>query len=259
MTKQKMKEPRLYQQVAEKLLELIDSGNYTVGKRLPAERELASMFGVSRPTIREAVIALEIEHFVEVRTGSGVYVLDKQRDNKGLSDKDVGPFELTEARALFEGEATALAAAMITEAELNTLSDILDEMALENEQDVTSHEEADKKFHMTIALATRNSAIVSVLERLWDVRDNSILTRRMYQKVRNKGVKPSVEEHREIYNALKNHDAQGARNAMRAHLMRVIDSILKATEIEAVEAARDKVTKSRDRFNRTLNISDTPI
>ncbi len=108
-----MKEPRLYQQVAEKLLELIETGNYTVGKRLPAERELASMFGVSRPTIREAVIALEIENFVEVRTGSGVYVLEKQRDNSGMSEKDIGPFELTEARALFEGETAALAAATL--------------------------------------------------------------------------------------------------------------------------------------------------
>ena len=249
-----MKVPRLYQQVVEKLLELIKSGNYTVGMRLPAERELASMFGVSRPTIREAVIALEIENFVEVRTGSGVYILKNQYEINELIDKDVGPFELTEARTLFEGEATALAATLITDAELETLSEALDEMIMENEQDATTHEAADKNFHMIIAQATRNSVITTVIEMLWDVRENSPLARRMYQKARNRGVKPSVEEHREIYNALKEHDAQGARSAMRAHLMRVIDSMLEATEIEAVEAARKKVTKSRDRFSRTLNI-----
>ena len=134
------------------------------------------------------------------------------------------------------------------------LSTILDEMAAENEDDTETHEAADKKFHMTIAQATRNSAIVTALEELWDFRDNSLLTRRMYQKVRNSGIKPSVDEHREIYNALKNHDAQMARSAMRAHLMRVIEGILEATEIEAVEAARKEVTKSRERFKLTRNI-----
>lgn len=252
--KKYMKVPRLYQQVAEKLLDLIATGNYTVGMRLPAERELATMFGVSRPTIREAVISLEIENLVEVRIGSGVYVLEKLSEDNKLTDKDVGPFEVAEARALFEGETAALAATMITDNELEILSDTLDEMTVENKLDATIHESADKKFHMTIAQSTRNSAIVSVLERLWDVRENSPLARRMHQKARDMGVKPSVEEHREIYQALRNHDARGARSAMRAHLMRVIDSILEATEIEAVEAVREKVTKSRDRFNNTRKI-----
>lgn len=254
MVEQAVRVPRLYQKVAEKISELIESGNYTVGMRLPAEREFAIMFGVSRPTIREAIIALEIEKFVEVRTGSGVYVLENKRNGGRLSDHDVGPFELTEARALFEGESAALAATMITDEELDVLSSILDEMAVENEDDTETHEAADKKFHMTIAQATRNSAIVTVLEELWDFRDSSLLTRRMYQKVRNSGVKPSVDEHRKIYKALKAHDAHAARSAMRAHLMRVIEGILEATEIEAVEEARNKVTKNRERYNITRNI-----
>ena len=123
------KSPRLYQQVAEKLVALIESEKYTVGMRLPAERDLAAMFNVSRPTIREAVIALELENFVEVRMGSGVYIIENTKGKSRFSDKDVGPFELTEARALFEGEAAALAATMITDEELAELAETLNEMA----------------------------------------------------------------------------------------------------------------------------------
>ena len=124
-------------------------------------------------------------------------------------------------------------------------------MACENNNDTDTHEAADKKFHMIIARATNNSAISSVIEELWDERERSTLTRRMYQTVRDSGVKPSVEEHRDIYEALKTHDAHAARALMREHLMRVIDGILQATEVEAVEAARKKVTKSRERFSTT--------
>jgi DNA-binding FadR family transcriptional regulator len=249
-----VKEPRLYQQVADKIITLIESEEYTVGMRLPAERELASMFGVSRPTIREAVIALEIESYVEVRMGSGVYVLAHDDGNAGSSDKDVGPFELTEARALFEGEAAALAATMISDEQLAELTECLEEMSKENAEELDTHEAADKKFHIIIAQATNNSAIVSTIENLWDLRESSALTRRMYQKVRNMGVKPSVEQHRDVYLALKAHDAPAARDAMRAHLMSVIDGILEATEVEAVEAARSQKSRSRERFNKTRNI-----
>ena len=104
---------------------------------------------------------------------------------------------------------------------------------------------------MIIARATNNSAISSVIEDLWDERERSALTRRMYQTVRDSGIKPSVEEHRDIYGALKAHDSHAARTLMREHLMRVIDGILQATEVEAVEAARKKVTRSRERFSTT--------
>jgi DNA-binding FadR family transcriptional regulator len=253
-TERPAKEPRLYQQVAEKLIGLIEAENYEAGMRLPAERELATMFGVSRPTIREAVIALELEHYVEVRMGSGVYVLEYKKDRSRFSDKDVGPFELTEARALFEGEAAALAATMITDEQLAQLAESLDEMVEENAYGIDSHEVADKKFHMIIAQATNNSAILATIEGLWAIRESSMLTASTLQKARNSGLKPSVEQHRDVYNALKAHDAAAARKAMRSHLMTVIESILEATEAEAVEAARNQSSRSRDRFNLTKTI-----
>ncbi len=123
---------RLYQALAEKLTRLIASGEFKPGDRLPAERELAAMYNVSRPTVREAVIALEIEGLVEVRIGSGVYVISQTPSREGV-ERDIGAFELTEARILIEGEAAALAAANITDEEIAELERLLAEMEAANQ------------------------------------------------------------------------------------------------------------------------------
>lgn len=250
------KPKRLYQQVAIKLRRLVDDQDFPVGSRLPAERELALMFGVSRPTIREAVIALELEGLVEVRTGSGVYVLrsdpsDPEKD--AVADMDVGPFELTEARALFEPEAAALAATLITDEEIKSLEVAVDAMARENKDNVTG-ENADHDFHMIIARATRNSAIASVIDDLFVARERSFLSRNIYEYVRKTGQQPAIEDHRAILEALRSRDPQASRLAMRSHLMGVIENILLATEVEAVEEIKRKVKADRERFSRAHQI-----
>lgn len=239
---------RLYQHVAEKLIAQIDAGKYRMGERLPAERKLAEKFHVSRPTIREAVIALELAGYVEVRTGSGVYVIEHNDSALRASEMDVGPFELTEARILFEGETAALAATLITDEEINQLEEALGEMMVANKEKPSS-EVQDRKFHMIIAQATRNSAIVSVIDELWALKLNSPLNERTFEKVRGKGFRPRIEEHQAILEALRKRDSQAARAAMRNHLGRLIDELLEATEIEAVEEVRKKVTRDRDRFS----------
>ena len=127
--------------------ELIAEDGFEAGSRLPSERDLAEQLGVSRPTIREAIIALEIARQVEVRTGSGVYVLDANDTPVALSDaQGPGPFEVLQARMLIEGETCALAASRITGEQLARLQALLDEMAEENrKEDIT--ETADEKFH----------------------------------------------------------------------------------------------------------------
>src|ERR1041384_3042859 len=99
---------RLYQELARKMLRALDEGKYKVGERLPAERELAVNCDVSRPTVREAIISLEVQGLVEVRLGASAYVRRKpsQQEQPGFN---VTAFELTEARLSFEGEAAALA------------------------------------------------------------------------------------------------------------------------------------------------------
>src|SRR5215212_9865259 len=139
---------RLYQDLARTLLEELGSGLYPVGARLPAERELAVRFGVSRPTVREAIIALEVQGLVEVKIGSGAYVrrLPGKEDLPGFN---ISAFELTEARLLFEGEAAALAATQISDDELAGIERLVEEIAHEN-QDPSGTDKADRAFHLAI-------------------------------------------------------------------------------------------------------------
>ena len=107
-----MKGKRLYHLVAERIKELILNGTYPPGSRLPGERELAEQFEVSRVTIREAEIALQALGYLDIKTGSGVYVLDAANvRTPGLPNTSA--FELTEARLAFESEAASLAARYI--------------------------------------------------------------------------------------------------------------------------------------------------
>src|SRR5437868_9297522 len=95
---------KLYQQIARRIAAAINDGRYGPGDKLPSERELADDFGVSRPTIRDAMIALEFQGLVEARQGSGVYVnAVASAPTEDPGDLEVGALELTEARRLFEG------------------------------------------------------------------------------------------------------------------------------------------------------------
>ncbi|MBA4040641.1 MAG: GntR family transcriptional regulator [Sphingobium sp.] len=244
------KAARLYQTVAERIARAIASGVYAPGDRLPAERELAASFDVSRPTVREAIIALEIDGLVEVRIGSGVYVINAAPKAAGVV-MDIGAFELIEARLLIEGEAAALAATQITDEELTELDALLDEMARANMKSAGSGELVDRRFHELIAAITRNSAMLASVEQLWTIRNRSPQCIRLFEKTRAKGYVPVIDEHRDIVDALRTRDPNVARTAMRAHLSRVLEYFLDATEVEAIEAAKAEMAAKRSRFGRT--------
>ncbi len=239
---------RLYERIAQKLAGGIAKGEYKIGQRLPSERELAQNFAVSRPTIREAIIALELDHLVEVRVGSGVYVTNKEPPGGKAGATDIGPFELLEARRAIEGEACALAAARIDEAQLTELADLVTEMREENEHDVVRSEDADRRFHELIAAATQNSGMIVAVKMLWDARARSPQNRSMSSKVRASGIKPRIDEHTAILKALRQRNPEAARAAMREHLTRVIDALLKATEVQELERARAQIAAQRKRY-----------
>jgi len=247
---------RLYAQVAQTLAQQIADGDYPVGARLPSERDIAAATGVSRPTVREAILALELDGLVEVRTGSGVYVVAREPLKAKADTTDFGPFEILEARLLIEGEAAALAATLIDDAGVAQLAEMVEAMEIESERDVARSEEIDRRFHLGIAAATNNSALVASIDMLWAARARSPQYRLLSQKVRRAGIRPRGEEHRAIIAALANRDPHAARAAMRDHLRRVIDALLQATESEAVEAAieraRATVAATRRRYGNVI-------
>lgn len=216
---QAIKTERLYLKVAEQLSGLITDGTIKTGERLPSERELADQLGVSRPTIREAMIALEMSGVIEIRTGSGIYVTQKQVQQPAidLGDKGVGPFELLEIRFIVESEACALAAARITPEQIKALKEALAEMK-EEEKRPDASEQADWKFHHIIAEASQNSAIVNIVDWLWHLRNNSELSTSFMERLRKEGVHPSIEDHQKIILALEQRNPEKARAAMRNHI-----------------------------------------
>lgn len=239
---------RLYERIAQQIADEIARGVYAVGQRLPSERDLAQKFQVSRTTVREAMIALELDGLVDVRTGSGVYVTHKSPPEGANGSRDVGPFELLEARRAIEGEACAMAAVRITEEQLDQLTQLIKEMRNENKRSVEMSEAADRRFHELIAAATENSGMITAVQMLWDARVRSPQNRSMSAKVRALGIKPRIEEHVAIVSALKKRDSAAARAAMRDHLTRVLEATFEATETEELEKAKAQLDAKRKRF-----------
>ncbi|MDG0978556.1 MAG: FadR/GntR family transcriptional regulator [Halieaceae bacterium] len=222
---QSIKQERLYLRVADQLAEKVRNGEIKEGERLPSERDLATLFGVSRPTIREAMIALEIANLVEIRSGSGVYVKTPDLSGTAIPHDAPGPLELIEARYFIEGEAAALAAQRANDTDLALIAGALDDMAAKNEAS-DAHEDADEAFHTLIAMATKNSAMIAMIERLWEWRTTTAMSMFFHEQQRQSGVQPSVEDHRQIYEAIRRRDADSARSAMHSHLGRVLAQIV---------------------------------
>jgi len=247
-----MPEPRrLYEQISQKLAKSIADGKYAIGQRLPSERELAQGFKVSRPTVREAIIALELDGLVEVRLGSGVYVMNRLPPSGSEGAKDIGPFELLEARRAIEGEACALAALRIDDSQLKKLSELIAEMRDDNRHnEILMSEEADRRFHELIAASTQNSGLIAAVQMLWDARARSPQSHSMDDKGRARGLKPPIEEHAAILRALKRRDPDAARAAMHAHISHVIDDMLAVTEVKEIERARAVAAEKRRRYSQ---------
>jgi GntR family transcriptional repressor for pyruvate dehydrogenase complex len=235
---------RLYQQIADLIAASILDGTYKPGSRLPSERDLSEQLQVSRQTIREALIALEIRDFINVHHGSGIYVNKKPPVDIAAPELGIGPFEVTEARRLFESEACALAATVITDAELAHLEKLLNEIMAEGARPLLQ-ERADRAFHIAIAKATRNSAIVLVVQTLWDLRYNSTMCRHPLARARATGGQALMDDHWPVFAALKARDPAAARAAMRDHLGRVIENLLAGIEADLMERARADVAARR--------------
>ena len=210
-------ETRLYRVVAHRLEDLIRDQKLRPGDRLPSERDLAERLGVSRTSVREAVIVLDLSRVVEVRGGSGIYVSEGAVSD--LVEAGPGPFEVLSARRMFEGEVAATAARMANDSSIDAINSALHDMERFYD-DREKNDLADRAFHLSIARATGNSALTGVVEHLWEQRGR--LWSRMEHHFHTDELRAAtLADHRRILEAIVARDPAGARRAMRAHLERV--------------------------------------
>jgi GntR family transcriptional repressor for pyruvate dehydrogenase complex len=209
---------RLYRQIADQLRALIAAGEFALGSRLPPERDLAVQLGVSRPSVREALIALEVEGLVEVRMGSGIYVTAQEPAAAPRRvDTVLGPFDIIRARQLIEAELAALAARHKTAGTLKRLRAAVKRM----EDDIARNVmpiRGDRDFHVALAEASDNAALVRVVTELFDERNNPLFEQlgRHFENARS--WRQAVTEHRAVVKAVAAGDVAAARAAMRTHL-----------------------------------------
>ena len=211
---------RLYRQVADQLRELIDQGEFAVGERLPTERELALQLGISRPTVREALIALEVDGRVRIRVGSGIYVLPPPPEPPAATVAPAaGPFELLKARALIEGAVAEEAARVATPADIRKVDRVIARMRRAEHPGPHSMQ-VDRAFHIAIANILGNDAVTMVVGELFDQRVNPYFAQLASYFENADSWCAAVAEHQAIRDRLAAKDGSGARAAMQAHLQR---------------------------------------
>lgn len=224
---------RLYEQVADQIGGLIRKGEFRPGQRLPAERNLAKMLAVSRPVVREAMIALEIAGLIEVRTGSGAFVREKPAEAAEAVNTGHSPSDILNARMLIEGETAALAASRATPEDLAAMAEWVDEMVREHDAG-RPWRAADLGFHLAIARSTGNAALVSVVDRLWQEQHAPVFTL-LSERVRlSDNWDATLRGHMNILDAIAGAKRSAARDSMRAHLRQVLDAM---TGVEKKEPA----------------------
>ena len=210
---------RLYQQIADQIRDLIDRGGFEAGTRLPPERDLAQQLGVSRPSLREALIALDVEGRVEVRSGSGVYVSDAKSGPVPTRTAAMGesPSQLMEARSVIEGEVVVLACARVTPELLARLRDLLKgmEAAIDRRR---ARVDLDRQFHLTLAEMSGNAILQRLIEELFDERHSPISAKISSRFESTRTWKTALAEHEAILKAVEARDPIAAQAAMRAHL-----------------------------------------
>jgi GntR family transcriptional regulator, uxu operon transcriptional repressor len=233
---------RLYQEIGANLQHRIVSGAYKIGDRLPPERDIAEELNVSRSVVREAIIMLELQGLVEVRKGSGVYVVKLptfQNDTTNIGDhspsSDVGPFELLQARQVLESQIASFTAHNVTKNDIFRLRQSLDR---ERESLNTGKEDydGDRLFHLTIAEASQNSVLSDIILDLWRRREESSMWQQLHTRIANNNYRYQwLDDHEKILLALQKRDPKGARDAMWQHIENVKQTLFELSDVDDPE------------------------
>lgn len=234
---------RLYKSIAKDIKTRIEQGELNIGETLPSERELAKQLNVSRATVREAIIALEVLGWVEVRLGSGVYIKSPPNERSIhfswhhdaeiapylKEPEEVSPFSLLQTRLLIEPETAALTAITRTAEQLKEIK----QAYLMNVQDNLQHSSThigDRLFHIRIAEYSGNDGYAMVIRELLGHQYGQMFS--TLQRLYTPKDMPmrSQQEHLAILIAIEQGDAEAAKSAMRSHLQHVIDIFTKNRE-----------------------------
>ncbi len=226
---------RPYQEVGLVLRNQLKDGHYQIGERLPPEREIAEKLGVSRTVVREALIMLELENLIEVRKGSGVYVVQLPKANSVPQDTSnmVGPFEMLQARQLLESNIAEFAALQATPNDIVKMRQALElqQQGLEG-QNTGEEENGDREFHLAIAEATHNSVLVEFFRQIWHMRENP-MWHQLHVRITDTAYRKEwYRDHRAILAAMTKKDPVGAKQAMWQHLENVKQRLMELSDID---------------------------
>ena len=225
-------ERKPYQKIADQLRNYIAQGDFKAGSRLPPERDLTQLLGVSRPSLREALIALEIDGDIEIKMGSGVYVRARSADGKSQAmTLGESPSELMQARALIEGESVILACLHGKKSDYRYLQECIDAMRASIANGLPPLED-DRKFHQRLAKMSGNSALVRIITALFDERHTPLSAHLSKHSENAQTWEAAVVEHEAILHAVASKDVLGAQTSMRQHLSRSENRWLQALEPE---------------------------
>ena len=228
---------RLYRQIADQLRGLIRAGEFAVGTRLPPERDLAQQLGVSRPSVREALIALEVEGLVCVRMGSGIEVIAREPAASARRvDAAFGPFETLLARQLLEAELAAQAALHCQPAQLQDLQQAVALMTADVAAGLAPVR-GDRLFHLGVAEAAGHGPLVRTVAELYDERETALFEQlgQHFETVRSWQL--ALAEHQAVLAAITAGDAPAARAAMHRHLQQSHDRLAASVAAPGAEAA----------------------
>ncbi len=216
--------PRLYEQVAEQILDWVHENGLSEGDRLPPERELATRLGVSRATISQALVAMEVVGVVSVRHGDGAVLVDPRGVSKvveALRRHAQQLPEVFEAREALETKLAALAAARRTEEDLARIEEALDGMERDIEEGgrgVTG----DERFHAAVTAAGHSALLQRLMAEISDL----IKETRIESLSQPERPRQSLAGHRRIAEAIRAGDSEAAAQAMRDHVDKVSDVAL---------------------------------
>ncbi len=217
---------KLYQKIANHFKNEIFTGVYNVGDMFPAERIIAERMEVSRTVVREAMIMLEVEGYVEVRKGAGIRVINTQINEMPKMDVahvtnefdfmlTCGPFELLQARQLFESNIAEFAATQATKQDLVALMKIQEQA---NQDDFSRDSYWDIEFHIQLARCTQNSVVVHIAEMLSKHRENNPYWQKLHEHIEDSRIRSWCSDHDDIIKALIQRDAGAARRAAWLHI-----------------------------------------